>query len=223
MKNNIYILIPVFNEGEVLEDIIIEIKKEGYKNIIVVDDGSADNTYEVAKRQEIIVLRHSINRGKGAAIKTGFEAAKLLKTEIIITVDGDGQHDPKDIKKIVKKIEEGYDVVLGVRRMKLDSMPLIKIAYNYIANLSTWIIYGFWTCDSQSGLRGYSKKAISVISTKNDRYEYESEVLREIAWHKLKSIEVPINVFYTKYSRSKKQKQSLYNGIGTVLKMIITS
>jgi len=223
MKKNIYILIPVYNESEVLKDIINDIKREGYEKIIVVDDGSTDETYEIAKKQKIIVLRHLINRGKGAAIKTGFEAAKILAADIVVTIDGDGQHSPKDIKKMIKNIDKGYDVVLGSRQFKINSMPLVKIIYNYIADLFTWIIYGSWVYDSQSGFRAYSKKAISLINTKNDRYEYESEVIKEISWHKLKSVNVPIDVFYTKYSGLKKNKQSLYNGIGTAFKLMVHS
>ncbi|MDO8658006.1 MAG: glycosyltransferase family 2 protein [Candidatus Levybacteria bacterium] len=219
----IYVIIPAFNEGEVIASVIKNIKKNAFNNIIVVDDGSGDFTSEVAKKEGAIVLRHIINRGKGAAIKTGIEAAKILKADAVVTFDADGQHSPKDIKKMIKKINESYDAVLGCRNFNIKEMPFLRIVANHMGNLITWFFYGIKVRDSQCGLRAYSKKAIFYMDTVNDRYEYDSEVIREISKHKLKFTEVPVSVNYTKYSISKKQKQSFSNSIKMVFKMFATS
>ena len=219
----ILIVIPAFNEERIIKEVIQEIKKSGYSNIIIVDDGSFDDTAEISHNESVLVLRHIINRGKGAAIKTGIEAAKILNAPAVVTIDADGQHDPKDIKKMVKKIEEGYDIILGTRMSNAKAMPIPKIIANYLGNIFTWLFYGIWVSDSQCGFRAYSKKALSLIDTQGDRYEYDSEVIKEISRHKLKFVEVPIDIRYTQYSMHKKQKQSLWNGVKTLTKMILTS
>jgi len=222
-KSKIYIIIPAFNEERVINDVLGEVKKAGYKNIIVIDDGSYDKTYEKAEIVEnAIVLKHFINRGKGATIKTGMEAAKLLGAEIVVTMDGDGQHNPEDIQKMIALIQEGNDVVLGTRLKNPKGMPFYKIIANHIGNFFTWGIYGLWVTDSQSGFRAYSPKALNLIETKTDRYEYDSEVIREISRHKLKYAETPIEVRYTEYSMNKPHKMNLKNGIKTLVKMIIS-
>jgi glycosyltransferase involved in cell wall biosynthesis len=218
----IFIVIPAYNEATVIQGVIKEIGKEGYENIIIVDDGSRDQTYKKAKEiSEVTVLRHKINRGKGAATKTGIEAAKLLGADIIVTMDGDGQHDPKDIKNLANPIiENSFDVVLGSRLKNPEGMPLYKRLHNHIANIITWYLFGLWVTDSQSGFRAYSRKAADLINTKADRYDYDSEVIKEIYIYKLKFKEVPIEVRYTEYSKGKLEKQSLFNGIKTLYKMI---
>ena len=217
----IFIVIPACNEETVIQDVIREIKKEGYENIIIIDDGSQDETFKKAKEIEnTTVLRHKINRGKGAATKTGIEAAKLLGADIIVTMDGDGQHDPKDIENLLKPIvEKDFDVVLGTRLKNPEGMPLHKRLHNHIANIITWYLFGLWVTDSQSGFRAYSRKAADLINTKADRYDYDSEVIREIYIYKLRYKEVPIKVRYTEYSKSKLEKQNLANGFKTLYKM----
>ncbi|HRY82192.1 MAG TPA: glycosyltransferase family 2 protein [Candidatus Moranbacteria bacterium] len=218
----IFIVIPALNEEKIIQEVIGDIKKSGYENIIVIDDGSTDNTF--SKAQEILgnsVFRHRLNRGKGAATKTGIEAAKILDADIIVTMDGDGQHDPTDISKLTKPIEfDKFDVVLGTRLLNSKGMPYHKILANKIGNFFTWYFYGLWVTDSQSGFRAYSRHAVKVINTRSDRYEYDSEVIREIKKYKLKYKEIPITVRYTEYSMGKVQKQSFLNGLKTLYKMI---
>ena len=218
----IYIVIPAYNEEKVIQEVITDIQKAGYENIIVVDDGSSDKTF--FKAQKILgnlVFRHKINRGKGAATKTGIEAAKLLGADIIVTVDGDGQHNPADISKLTKPIEfENFDVVLGTRLLNPKGMPFHKIIANHIGNFFTWWLFGLWVTDSQSGFRAYSRHAAEIINTKADRYEYDSEVIREIYLYKLKYVEIPITVRYTDYSMSKIQKQDFLTGLKTLYKII---
>lgn len=223
-SKKIYVVIPAFNEAMVINDVINEIRSAGYENIIVIDDGSRDNTHkEASGHTGVIALKHFLNRGKGAAAKTGIEAAKLLGADVVITIDGDGQHNPSDIKKMLKMIDAGYDVVLGSRLKNPKGMPKYKILHNQIGNFCVWAIYGLWVTDSQSGFRAYSKKAMSKIETKTDRYEYDSEVIREIYKNKLKYTEIPIEVRYTEYSMSKNHKMNLKNGIKTLAKMIISA
>ena len=220
-EKKIFIAIPAFNEADVIQDVIKEIREAGYANIIIIDDGSSDNTFEKAKGiAGVTALRHKINRGKGAATKTGIEAAKLLGADIIVTMDGDGQHDPQDIKNLIEPIlKNDCDVVLGTRLKNTRGMPWPKIVANHIGNFFTWWLFGLWVTDSQSGFRAYSKHAAEVINTKGDRYEYESEIIKEIYSYKLKFTEVPIAVRYTAYSMGKIHKQGFINGTKTLYKM----
>lgn len=219
---NIFIIIPALNEGRIIQEVICDIQKAGYEKIVVVDDGSSDDTF--SKAQELLpdtVFRHRLNRGKGAATKTGIEAAKILGADIVVTLDGDGQHDPSDIVKLTAPIEfDNFDVVLGTRLLNPKGMPFHKILANKIGNFFTWYLYGLWVTDSQSGFRAYSKRAAEVINTQSDRYEYDSEVIREIRKYRLKYKEIPIAVRYTEYSMSKVQKQNFLNGLKTLYKMV---
>lgn len=219
--HSIWITIPAYNEATVIASVIHEIRSAGYSNIIVVDDGSRDETQDRAKETGAVALRHKINRGKGAATKTGIEAAKLLGADIIVTMDGDGQHDPHDIKNLIDPIRKNHcDVVLGSRLINPKGMPGYKILHNKIGNILVWYIYGLYVTDSQSGFRAYSRHATEVINTQTDRYEYDSEVIREIYKYRLKYREIPIQVRYTDYSMGKIHKQSLMNGAKTLYRMV---
>lgn len=220
-EKEIYIVIPAFNEEKVICDVIADLKQCGYYNLVIVDDGSSDNTFLQALNVNPITLRHKINRGKGAAVKTGFDVAKYCGAGIVVTMDGDGQHDPKDIEKLTKPIlENGIDVVLGSRLLNTEGMPFIKVIANKIGNIVTTLLYGIKVSDSQSGFRAYSQYAATKINTKADKYEYDSKVLREVKNNRLLYVEVPIRVLYTEYSKGKPQKQGFINGIKTLVRMI---
>lgn len=221
MNKSIYVVIPVFNEEHVIGEVLREIKKQGIKHIIVVDDGSTDRTAQEAAAHSTD-LRHMLNRGKGAAAKTAIEAAKLLGADIIVTMDGDGQHNPADIHTMLKTIDDGYDVVLGVRAAD-TSMPASRRFANLLGNIATWILYGLWVNDSQCGFRAYTRKALMKMETLNDRYEYDSEIIRELAVHHLRFAEVPVETRYTAYSMNKRHKQSVVNGLRTLLRMIVSA
>ena len=176
-----FIVIPAYHEATVIQEVITDIRNTGYHNIIVVDDGSADDTFERAKEAGAIVLRHKLNRGKGAATKTGIEAAKLLDADIIVTLDGDGHHDPDDIDRLVEPIRKNRcDVALGTRLKNPAGMPWYKIWHNRIGNIITWYLYGLYVTDSQSGFRAYYRHAAELINTRPHRYEYDSEDIRAI-------------------------------------------
>jgi len=217
----VYIVIPAFQEEQKIGQVVQDIVECGYKNIVVVDDGSKDATGAIAQEQGALVVTHRINRGKGAATRTGIDVAKHLGASIVVTIDGDGQHFPSDIASLIKPILQGdCDVVLGYRPFIRSSMPWYKITHNFIANGVTAIYAGIHVKDSQSGLRAYSSYACSVLDTKSDSYEYESEIVHLIASHKLSFQEVPIAVAYTEYSKNKAHKQNMTNGLKTVYKMI---
>ena len=222
MDESIFIVIPAYNEAEVILEVIEEVQTAGSYQIIVVDDGSLDNTHKNASSVPgVIALRHKINRGKGAATKTGIVAANRLGAAVVVTIDGDGQHDPTDIKAVTEPIlNNSVEVVLGVRRKKKGEMPFIKIIANKIGNTVTWLLYGIHVSDSQSGFRAYSRHAAHIIDTKADKYEYDSKVIREINNNRLSFMEVPIKVRYTEYSMGKTQKQGFINGIKTLIRMV---
>lgn len=223
MSTNIYIIIPVFNEERVISSVISAVRRAGYRNIIVVDDGSTDDTYHAARKAGATVVRHAVNRGKGAAVKTGIEAAKILGATVIVTMDGDGQHEATDISRLLAPLSRGYDVSLGTRMKNPNGMPFVRRIANTTANIATWLFYGLWVSDSQSGFRAYSSRAFNEIQTTTDRYEYDSEVIREMARRRLRFTEVPIKATYTSYSMGKKEKQSFANGIRTLLHVIRVS
>jgi len=221
MSEKIAIVIPVYNEAGAIGDVIEDVRAHGYNSIVVVDDGSDDDSFYIAAAYGVVALRHKINRGKGAAVKTGIMAANLLDVDVVVTMDGDGQHDPADIAPLVQPIlDNTSDVVLGSRLLNKEEMPFVKVIANSFGNFFTWLLYGILVSDSQSGFRAYSRYAALIIDTKADKYEYDSKVIREIKNNRLRYTEVPVQTLYTEYSMQKKNKQGFVNGLVTLYRMV---
>jgi glycosyltransferase involved in cell wall biosynthesis len=204
------IIIPAYNEAPVLGRVIQGvIKRLPHAEILVVDDGSVDATAEVAQLAGAEVVRHPLNRGLGGAIGTGLLFAKRNNYDACITFDADGQHVADDLLVMEQMLAaEPVDVVIGSRFLRNNTIPFDRVVLNAGANLLTWLLFGVYSSDSQSGFRGFSRKAIRAIRIKTQRMEASSELFGEIARLNLHYQEIPIRVRYTKYSRLKGQKNS---------------
>ena len=217
------IVIPAYNEGSVIKDVLLSLPKkiQGISEIIsiVVNDGSIDNTYDVAKEHATYAINHVVNMGAGAATITGLEAAKKLKADIAVTIDADGQHNPKDIRKIIQPIiNKKCDVVIGTRMLDSKGMPKLKVFGNWAMNFITYLVYHQWSSDSQSGMRAYNKHALKKMSLHSMGYEVCSEIVGEVKRTGLKLMETPIKVIYSEYSKVK--GQNWVNGINILTKSI---
>lgn len=220
-KGGIVVIIPAFNEAGVIKETIRGVFSvlPKHSTILVVDDGSTDQTGEIAYRSKAFVVRHPINRGLGGALGTGLCWAKMHGFNYAVTFDADGQHDPFDLKKILKPIlSETTDVVIGSRVIHGWSMiPFDRKLIITASNLLTWCLFGIFTTDSLSGLRAFNRKAIRQIQIKTDRMEVSNEFFCEIKRNKLRIKEIPIRVMYTDYSRSKGQKNTNALDVGSKL------
>ncbi len=170
--------------------------------VVVVDDGSEDGTAEEARKTEAKVLVHSINRGQGAALKTGTEAALKLGADIIVHIDADGQQDPQAIPKLLEPIKEGKaDVVFGSRFMGIapEGMPLMRRMVLQFGKWFSQFVLGIprKMTDPQSGLRAMTAEAARAIHFKQDRMAHCSEILRLVTRSNLRWMEVPVRVSYT--------------------------
>lgn len=220
-QKNAWVVVPVYNEGKSVAQVIRGIHETGHHNIIVVNDGSTDATKEFISRNDCVYLEHKINRGKGAAIRTGVEAALLHGADIVVTMDGDGQHSPRDLPQMLQPLLlEKADVVLGTRAHHAKHMPRHRIIGNVLANAFTWLLSGLHVGDSQSGFRAYSRKALGAIRSAADDYAFESEVIREIRRRRLNYVEIPIQTIYTKHSRAKGHGQGLGTGLLTLIRIV---
>lgn len=204
------IVIPAYNEettvGKVLESIPKTILGINKIITIVIDDGSTDATYFRAKEKSSCTVRHSINLGVGAATITGIEMAKKLGSNIVATMDADGQHNPLDLPKLINPIlESKADIVIGSRMFNVKGMPALKICGNWIMNFVTLIVFRRWVTDSQSGMKAFSEKALKKMKLHSIGYEVCSEIIGDAKEKNLKLIEVPIETIYSEYSKIKGQ------------------
>jgi len=205
------ILVPAFNEektiGRVLESIPGRYPKISKVEIVVISDGSTDKTAEIALRTGATLIEHSLNRGLGGSLGTGFEYARRNNFDVVLTFDADGQHNPFDIWPVARPIVyKKADVVVGSRLKNHDGMPWYRIIGIWGLNLITATFFWVWSTDSQSGLRAFSKKAVSKIDIQSNKMEVSSEFFYEIGKKELKMVEVPIQSIYTNYSLEKGQK-----------------
>ena len=218
----IFVVVPAYNEEKTIAKVMEDLFEMGYE-IIVVDDGSSDDTYNIVSRiikekKHGIIYRHLLNRGLGAALRTGIEAALIEDPDVIVTFDADGQHDPQDILSVSKPIINGdADVVIGERNFK--QMPSSKKFGNEVMNFITMIFYGIKVKDSQSGLRAFNRKAAETIIINARDYGVSSEIIGEVKRHDLKLVEIPIKTIYTDYSRTKGTNTS--EGLKILAKLIM--
>ena len=213
------IVIPAYNEEKTIAKVIHNVRKY-WQNIIVIDDGSSDSTFDLASGLGVHVYRHIINRGLGGALGTGIVAALRHEADIIVTFDADGQHQAEDITRLIKPIEEGQaDVVIGTRTSDKKGMPMTRQLANTMGNLVTRILFGLWVSDSQSGLRAFSARAAEKMQIRANRMEVSSEIIQEIKKHDLRLKEIPIKSIYTEYSLSK--GQGFMTGLKTLMKLVL--
>lgn len=206
------IVIPAYNEDKVIEQVVkalkklFEEKKYSYR-IIVVDDGSLDDTAKLAQKGGATVISHLLNTGSGGATATGLSFASQEGFDLAVTVDGDGQHDPKDVLKGVELMLAGSssDLLIGSRLIDGKGMSKVKVLGNKGLSFITYLLFGINATDSQSGLRVFSKTALDRLKWRTSGYEFCSEMLWRAKQQGLKIGEYPIKAIYTDYSRSKGQ------------------
>ena len=216
----VIIVIPAYNEEKSIGKVVKELKQNNYRDIVVVDDGSEDKTYEAAKREKVTVLRHILNRGQGAALKTGIDYALRKGAEIIVTYDADGQHSVKDIKNMIALIRnKKADITLGSRFLKKNkNTPFIRKLFLKGGAFIIFLMYGIKLTDSHNGLRAMSRKAAESIEIKANGMEHASEILEQVKKKRLKYEEVPVTIQYTDYSI--KGGQRTLNSFRILFKMI---
>ncbi len=196
-KQHIWCVIPVFNHTDTVKQIALECKKYLDK-VIVVDDGSTDaDIKELFKDTDIKVLQHKENRGKGEAINTALDYLKEKDAKFMITIDADGQHDPKDLEKFIHLLQEKEEtLIIGIRDFNTDFVPDKSKFGRKFANFWLNIEAGIYIDDCQSGFRAYPVKYLNQLNIKAKKYGFETEVLAKAAWAGLELVTVPVKTTY---------------------------
>ncbi len=201
-----------YNEAAVIADVARSVAAR-YPNVVVVDDGSKDDTFERAKGAAPYVLRHLINRGQGAALQTGIEFALRQGAEYVVTFDADGQHRVDDIDALLRPIIDGEcDITLGSRFLagggEAENIPRARRLMLKLAVLFTRVFNRVPVTDAHNGLRAFSRRAAGRIDITNDGMAHASQLLDEVRRMNLPFREVPVRVRYTDYSLAKGQSTS---------------
>ncbi len=206
-KDATYVVLPAYNEATRIQPVIEAIAKKGY-NMVIVNDGSSDNTLDVIleSKQEypdkVHVYSLIINRGVGIATQTGFDAVLKYNPKYIVSMDSDGQHSADDLDNVIKPLVTGEaQAVIGVR--PLEDMPRSRNYANAIMNLLTRIFYRVDVSDSQTGFRAITREALEKISINATGYLISSEFIREINEKNIPFAEVPIETIYTPETQAK--------------------
>lgn len=216
----IYIIIPAFNESSGLAAVLESLLPLHY-SIIVVDDGSTDDTEKTAGAFPVLLIRHELNLGQGAALETGMEAARKLDADFVIHFDADGQHDPSDIAQLLIPLQKDEaDIVFGSRFLetKPSGMSFLK---KIILKTGRWINYlitGILLTDAHNGLRALNKKALHSIHFHQQGMAHASEILYKVKRKSLRYLELPVHIRYTDYS--KRKGQGLLNSVNILFHLI---
>ena len=204
MALNIVAIIPSLNPDEKLLKCVSDLKEQGFDKIIVVNDGSNDETKKYFDKLDTIVLNHEVNLGKGKALKTAFKyyLSNFKNYDGVVTVDSDGQHKGSDAYEVAKYIETNT-LVLGVRNFKQKNVPFKSRYGNIITTFIFKILYGKKINDTQTGLRGIPNDFIKkIINLNGSRFEYEINVLKYAIKEKVLIKEVMIKTIYIKKNKS---------------------
>lgn len=214
-SREIWVVIPAYNEDQAIDSVLSELTRYPYE-VVLVNDGSTDQTARVAQNHPVIVLSHIINLGQGAAIQTGIQyALRFPSTRFIVTFDADGQHDPADIERLLAACEQqDVQVALGSRfipggqtvNLGFLKRMVLKLAVGY-----TRLTCGLPLTDTHNGLRAFRADAAKLIKIRQNGMAHASEIISQIAALKLSYCEVPVKVIYTPYSIRK--GQSISNGL----------
>lgn len=201
------VIIPAFNEGPMIRNTIIDVLKV-FSNVIVVDDGSDDDTLSNIKDLNIDFLSHAINLGQGAALQTGISyALRNPNVEFLITFDADGQHSTDSALQLFEHAaKNGLDVVLGSRFLSsFDETPKLRKFILKLGIVFTRLETGLKVTDTHNGLRIFSRRFAEQLVINQNGMAHASEILEQIKQHGLSWQEIPVTINYSDYSKSKGQ------------------
>lgn len=194
--SKVAVLLPAYNEEVSIASMVL-LSLQYADEVIVIDDGSSDRTSEVSRLAGATVLSHTTNKGKGAALKTGFKYAQDY--DIIVTIDADGQHNPSEIPDVIRPImEDRADIVNGSRYIagKDTTTPTYRRVGQTVLDNATYLASGVKLTDTQSGFRAFSSKSIEYFNFDPNGFGIESDMLIEASVNKLRIVEVEITVRY---------------------------
>lgn len=219
--SDLRVVVPAFDEEPVLPAVLEELVAAGLPTV-VVDDGSRDGTYRAALRYPVTVLRHPVNLGQGAALKTGIDYARSRPgVRYVVTFDADGQHVAADVARLLAPLRAGtHDVVLGSRFLDASpvGLPASRRAMLRLAVAFTRLTTGLPLTDTHNGMRAFIAEAAGRIRLVQDGMAHASEILSEIARLKLRVCEVPVTIRYTEYSTAK--GQSIWNSVNILWEIL---
>lgn len=220
MNSRAVVIIPVYNEAEVISGVIKSLVKH-FKYVVCVNDGSADDSSKEISKHKVYLINHPVNMGQGAALQTGIEFARLLPVDYFVTFDADGQHDVADALRMLRKLQNSkYDIVLGSRFLggTIGASPLKIIMLRLAVKLSN-LTAGLKLTDTHNGLRAFNRRVADAIHITLSDMAHASEIIGIIAKNKFRHIEEPVTIKYTEYSKRKGQK--ITNAINIVFDIVL--
>ncbi len=200
----VWVVVPAYNEAQRIGRVIRDLFQHGFTNVVVVDDGSSDETARVAREAGAIVLAHAINRGQGAALETGNEYARGRGAEIVVHFDGDGQFEAGDISSAVAMLKnENIDVVIGSRFLDNRSqVPRFKRSVLLpVGRVVNNIFTGVPLTDFHNGFRVLSRRALETIHITHSGMAHNSEIVSEMRRAGLSYKEMPVKVVYHEFGQ----------------------
>ena len=215
-----WIVIAAYNESETIAEVLSGLAGNGC-SVVVVDDGSRDDTSRIALETGVHVVRHPINLGQGAALQTGIEYAMRRDAAVIVTFDADGQHLASEIHPMVEiLIGSGADLACGSRFLgRTENMPRLRRATLKLATAFTFLSTGLRMTDAHNGFRAMTRSCAQRLKIRQNRMAHASEIVHEAARLKLKLVEVPVTIRYSEYSLRKGQKLS--NSLTILMDLLI--
>ncbi|MBI3034032.1 glycosyltransferase family 2 protein [Candidatus Woesearchaeota archaeon] len=214
-KMRIFAVIPAYNEERHISGVIEKaLSHISCERIIVVDDGSRDRTYSLAMKTGVAVLRHIINIGKGAALKTGCDYAISRGADAIIVLDSDAQHEPDEIPSFIRALD-GADIVFGYRELN-SRMPLVMKVGNWMLGTAIKLLFRISIRDTQCGYRAFTRQAYQDIRWTAHDYSVESEMIALVGKHRLRFRQIPVETIYV----DKYKGTTPLDGLAIVMKMV---
>ncbi len=220
VRNTVFIVIAAYNESGCIEQVVRELRTL-YPQVVVVDDGSSDETFQAATRCAPYVLRHIVNRGQGASLQTGIDFALAQGARIVVTFDADGQHRVADIREMIIPIMDGAcEITLGSRFLGgTQNIPASRRLMLRFAVLFTRLVSRVNVTDTHNGLRAFSRRAAEQIHITLDGMAHASELIDQVRDSELPFREVPVQIRYTEYSLNK--GQSSRNAVHVALRYLV--
>jgi glycosyltransferase involved in cell wall biosynthesis len=204
-RNSIFVIIPCYNEAQVIRETVISVLEKKY-NVVVVDDCSTDDTKKILSGLTLFFLKHRVNLGQGAALQTGINFAMKKGASAFVTFDADGQHQADDIDSLIKCMEEKKaDIIFGSRFLP-GSKTNISQGRNFVLNIARYINYflsGILLSDAYNGLRVFNRTAAEKIKLTENKMAHATQIQMQVSKNKLIYAECPNSVFYNEYSKRK--------------------